>query len=83
MARRVHLTDRRHCLGPAPDNCPDRACPPHDAHRTCRSSEMELTECPDAKSPQNVTPITVLPVDYVKLFCGWSTPLVAGQENGT
>ena len=27
----------------------------------------------DAKLPQNVTPITILPVDYVKLLCGWST----------
>lgn len=27
----------------------------------------------DAKLRQNVTPITILPVDYVKLFCGWRT----------
>jgi hypothetical protein len=33
--------------------------------------------------PQNVTPFTLLPVDYVKLFCGWNIQLVAGLENGT
>src|SRR5215468_10187503 len=22
------------CLGPAPNNCPDRACPPHEGRRT-------------------------------------------------
>jgi hypothetical protein len=30
--------------------------------------------------PQNVTPITILPVDYVKLFCGWSTPPCSGAR---
>ena len=34
----------------------------------------------DAKLPQNVTPITILPVDYVKLFCGWRTPPCSGAR---
>jgi hypothetical protein len=54
-----------------------------DAHSTCRASEMELTDCGMRNCPKNVTPITILPVDYVKWFCGWRTPLVAGLENGT
>jgi hypothetical protein len=28
-----------------------------------------------------VTPITILPVDYVKLFCGWSIPPCSGARS--
>jgi hypothetical protein len=48
------------------------------ADSTCRASEMELTECGMQKIAPNVTPITILPVDYVQLFCGWSTPPCSG-----
>jgi hypothetical protein len=41
---------------------------------------MELNRVLDAKLPQNVTPITLLPVDYVKLFCGWNTPPCSGAK---
>ena len=51
----------------------------NDAHSTCRASEMELTEGGMRNCP-NVTPITILPVDYVKLFCGWSTPPCSGAR---
>jgi hypothetical protein len=33
----------------------------------------QLASLRDAKIAPNVTPITILPVDYVQLFCGWST----------
>ena len=35
----------------------------------------------DAKIAPNVTPITILPVDYVQLFCGWSTPPCSGTRS--
>src|SRR5262249_36416785 len=55
-----------------------------DAHRTCRASEMELTECGMRNCPKKVTPITVPPGLLCEIiFCGWSPQLVAGLENGT